>query len=433
MKIQHFCYTRGHNVDYGVFSASNNIDKAICIEMQSCALSLLGDGIKRDLSIPKWILIKFQNSIVFGICCANEVLSNGNKHVDDKSRPIRGIFAIILSEYNNSEIKLPFDIDYFKQLYTLEVESHWYQRKQHICNITEFIPGEFNYIKSSSTNGYAQILNTDIFKCKSLGNLNKESILSVALSLDNISLLIDNDNIEQAINKNGSFMNCLSTKVPIGEYGVKQKCPQCGKFVSAFDDGRICTECKEKETIRIINIKNEEEMDRKLKDDLDMANRKVEDLESIIESDKNSLKKKGLIIKILLGVIVVLLLALSYAYRDSFLLNILGKNKDNSLEQYQNTSANDTSHSYFRSDNPIVSVDGKGHTKYIKFYTNIHVNSLKVESNQDWITANLKSDNLIYLIIAPNDKDGARIGEIVILNGSDQCGLIEVQQSNNID
>ncbi len=431
MKIHHYCYTRGLKIDYGNLSYPDNIVKTSVDKIRNMALSILGDGISRDMSIPKWILYKENEFIIWGVCCENRLL-NPNKYVDHRNRPIRGFFAVIITEYNDSEVKLPFDIEYFKQLYALEVEPYWEQYEQHKNKTVGFITGDFKYIYGRA-NSSAKFLNTDIFKCKSLWSADQEEVLSAALTLDNISLLIDNDNIEQSINKDGSFMNCLSTKVPIGEYGVKQKCPQCGKFVSAFADGRICTKCKEKEAIRIINIKNEEEMDRKLKDDLDMANLKVEDLESIIESDKNSLKKKGLIIKILLGVIVVLLLALSYAYRDSFSLNILGKNKDNSFEQYQNTSANDTSLSYFSSDKPIVSVDGKEHIEYIKFHTNIHVNSLKVESNRDWITANLQSDNLIHLIIVPNDKDGKRIGEIVILHGKEKCGSIEIQQSNEHD
>ena len=431
MKIQHYSYTRGLKIDYGNFSYPDNIVKTSVDKIRNMALSILGDGIPRDMSIPKWIFYKEKEFIIWGVCCENRLL-NQNKYVDHRNRPIRGLFAIIITEYDDSEVKLPFDIEYFKQLYALEVEPYWEQYEQHKNKTTGFITGNFKYIYACA-NISAKLLNTDIFKCKSLWNANQEEVLSAALTLDNISLLIDNDNIEQAINENGSFMNCLSIKVPIGEYGVKQKCQQCGKFVSAFADGRICTECKEKESLRIINIKKEEEMDRKLKDDLDISNRKIKDLESIIESDKNSIKKKGLIIKILLGVIFVLLLALSYAYRDIFSLNISGKNKDHSIEQCQKKSTNDTSHKYFSTDKTIVMVDGNKHVEDINFKTNIHVDSFKIKCDRDWITANLKSNNLIQLIIAPNDKVGKRIGEIVILQGKEKCGSIEIQQSNKCE
>jgi len=336
MKIHHYCYTRGHNVDYDDYSYPHDIDVGVIDNIRSMALSILGDSVQRDLSIPKWILYKEKDFVVWGICCENRLL-NSNKYMDHRNRPIRGFFAIIFTEYNNSEIKLPFDVEYFKQLYTLEVEPYWEQQEQHENKTVGFIAGKYNYI-CSSANSFVIHLNTDVFKCKSLGYVNKEDVLSAALTLDNVSLLIDNDNLEQATNRGGSFMNCLSAKVPEGEYPVKQKCPKCGLYVSAFADGQICTNCKEKESKKKTEIKKEEEMDRNLKVDLDVAVRRIEYLESIIDSDKKSLKKKGLLIRVLLGVIVVLLLMLSYAYKDSLSLHIFGKDKGNKVEQQQNAA-----------------------------------------------------------------------------------------------
>ena len=335
MKIYHYCYTRGLHIDYGNFSYPNDIAKVFVDRIRFMALSILGDGIQRDLSIPKWILYKEKDFAVWGICCENRLL-NSNKYVDYRNRPIRGFFAIMFEGCNDADVKLPFDVEYFKQLYALEVEPYWEQQEQHKNKTVGFIPGEYVYI-CSSANSLTIHLNTDVFKCKSLGNVNKEDVLSVALTLDNVSLLIDNDNLEQATNRGGSFMNCLSANVPAGEYPVKQKCPKCGLFVSAFVDGQICADCKEKESKKKTEIKKEEEMDRKLKADLDVAVRRIEDLESIIDSDKRSLKKKGLLIRVLLGVIVVLLLMLSYAYKDSLSLHIFG-DKANKVELHQNAA-----------------------------------------------------------------------------------------------
>lgn len=334
MKIYHYCYTRGLHIDYGNFSYPNGIAKVVVDRIRFMALSILGDGVQKNLSIPKWILYKEKDFAVWGICCENKLL-NSNKYVDHRNRPIRGFFAIILEGCNDADVKLPFDVEYFKQLYVLEVEPYWEQQEQHKNKTVGFIPGEYNYI-CSSANSFAIHLNTDVFKCNSLGNVNKEDVLSAALTLDNVSLLIDNDNLEQATNRDGSFMNCLSANVPAGEYPVKQKCPKCGLFVSAFADGHICADCEEKESKKKIEIKKEEEMDRKLKADLDVTTRRIEDLELIIDSDKKSLKKKGLVIRILLGVIVVLLLMLTYAYKDCLSLHIFGKDGDNKIECHQN-------------------------------------------------------------------------------------------------
>lgn len=336
MKIYHYCYTRGHNIDYDDYSYPYDIDVRMIDDIRSMALSILGDGIQRDLSVPKWIFYKEKDFAVWGICCENKLL-NSNKYVDHRNRPIRGFFAIMFEGCNDADIKLPFDVEYFKQLYALEVEPYWEQQEQHKNKTVGFIPGEYHYI-CSSANGSEIHLNTDVFKCKSLGNVDKEDVLSVALTLDNVSLLIDNDNLEQATNRGGSFMNCLSANVPAGEYPVKQKCLKCGLFVSAFVDGQICADCKEKESKKKTEIKKEEEMDRKLKADLDVAVRRIEDLESIIDSDKRSLKKKDLLIRVLLGVIVVLLLMLSYAYKDSLSLHIFGKDRGTKVEQQQNAA-----------------------------------------------------------------------------------------------
>lgn len=337
MKIYHYCYTRGRHIDYGNFSYPNDIAKIFVDKIRFMALSILGDGVQRNLSIPKWIFYKEKDFAVWGICCENKLL-NSNKYVDHRNRPIRGFFAIIFEGCNDADVKLPLDVEYFKQLYALEVEPYWELQEQHKNKTFGFIPGEYNYI-CSGVNSFAIHLNTDVFKCKSLGNVNKEDVLSTVLTLDNVSLLIDNDNLEQATNRGGSFMNCLSANVPVGEYPVKQKCSKCGSFVSSFADGQICADCKEKESKKKIDIKKEEKMDRKLKDDLDVAVRRIEDLESIIDSDKKSLKKKDLLIRILLGVIVVLLLMLSYAYKDSLSLHIFGNDKGNKVEQQQNVDA----------------------------------------------------------------------------------------------
>ena len=94
MKIYHYCYTRGLHIDYGNFSYPNDLAKVFVDRIRFMALSILGDGVQRDLSIPKWILYKEKDFTVWGIFCENRLL-NSNKYVDHRNRPIRGFFAII--------------------------------------------------------------------------------------------------------------------------------------------------------------------------------------------------------------------------------------------------------------------------------------------------------------------------------------------------
>ena len=324
MKIQHYCYTRAKFLDYCVFSRPTNLDQFAIKEIKSKALSVT-DSIESKLSTPKWILIKTPEYVVWGICCLNRILSE-EYNCDYSGTPISGMFAVVISEYDN--IQLPYDVEYFRRLYELEVSKFWTRKEAHICQVDEFIAGNFNFIRAIQ-NDNVNIINTDPFKCLSLGTTNKEDIISAALTLDNVSLLIDNDNIQQATNKKGAFMNCLSSAVAPGSYTVKQLCPQCKEYVSAFTSAGICSTCKEKDQARIVTIKKEEEdMDKQLRRELDDANSKILYLQYDIEDAKKSIKKKNLLIKVLLGVIVLLLLGLLYTYCTSPSFGTIGYDKE---------------------------------------------------------------------------------------------------------
>ena len=104
MKIQHYCYTRGKFLDYCVFSRPTNLDQFAIKEIKSKALSVT-DSIESKLSTPKWILIKTPEYVVWGICCLNRILSE-EYNCDYSGTPISGMFAVVISEYDN--IQLPY-------------------------------------------------------------------------------------------------------------------------------------------------------------------------------------------------------------------------------------------------------------------------------------------------------------------------------------
>lgn len=332
MKIQHYCYTRTNYIDYGdIVSLSGISGKEIDI-VRKKILSITAD-VYLKLSTPKWLLIKNGNQIVWGCCCWNNLLAV-EKSKDYSGTPVYGFFSIVISDYSpTDDIKLPFDIEYFRQLYSLEVEPFWNRREEHRNSTNDYVQGDFKYIRPNRNN-YVNIINTDKFKCKSLGNIDKEDVIAAALTLDNVSVLIDNDNIEQATNKEGSFMNCLSPNVVETTASVKQPCPKCKKYVTSYTDKGICTECKRKED----EIKQEEEdMDKQLKRDLEDANSKIQYLEYAIEEANKQIKKKNQLIKILLWISIILLLVLVFTCRDSlnFSKSMFG-NKQNT-ETYQET------------------------------------------------------------------------------------------------
>ena len=405
MKIQHYCYTRAKFLDYCVFSRPSNLNQSAIKEIKSKVLSVT-DSIESKLSTPKWILIKTPEYVVWGVCCLNRILSE-EYNCDYSGTPISGMFAVVISEYDN--IQLPYDVEYFRRLYELEVSKFWTRKEAHICQVDEFIPGNFNFIRAIQ-NSNASIINTDPFKCLSLGTINKEDIISAALTLDNVSLLIDNDNIEQATNKQGAFMNCLSPSVASGSYAVKQLCPKCKEYVSAFTFSGVCYTCQEKEQERIVTIKKEEEdMDKQLRRDLEEANSKILYLQYDIEEAKKKIKKKDLLLKILLVVILLLLLTLSYLCRDSFSLNLFGNDNEQSLhsEMSNNLSSKpmetDT-YRLFTNHEIVVGMAGNDSlvVEYDKTYANINFTP-----NVDWVKVISKTPNLILQVL-PYNSDGRR-------------------------
>lgn len=323
MKVEHYSFTRGAEKDYGVFFSPNNIAKSQLEIVRRKLMSILGDDVERNLKTPKWILYKDYNFLVWGLCCENCLLSSNNKVTTHKNRPIRGFFAIVISDFINEDLKLPFDINYFRELYLKEVETYWNQKELHMNKTLGYIAGNFNYV-SASHNNYVEMLNTNIFQCKSLGELDNEGVIAAALTFDNISLLIDNDNIQQATNQKGSFMNCLTPSVSVGLHLVKQQCPKCKKFVSSFSQTGICFDCKdaEEKLINIINI-DEDNMDKRIKVELDLAQNKIAEMKSELEIKRSQIKKKDRLIKILIVVSVILLIALLYL-QDSFSLELFG-------------------------------------------------------------------------------------------------------------
>lgn len=405
MKIQHYCYTRNSHIDYGDFVLPD-LPKNQVDFIRKHILSITGDS-NPKFTIPKWILIKFDDVIVWGCCCWNSLLAE-NHFKDSLGRPVYGFFSIVITNFIPDEVKLPSDIDYFKELYSKEIEPYWNSSERRYSATDASISDRYKYIRAGREVNLT--LNTDLFQCLSLGNLDKDMVVSAALTLDNVSLLIDNDNIQQATNKKGAFMNCLSSAVAPGSYTVKQLCPQCKEYVSAFTSAGICSTCKEKDQARIVTIKKEEEdMDKQLRRELDDANSKILYLQYDIEEAKKSIKKKNLLIKVLLGVIVLLLLGLLYTYCASPSFGTMGYDKEQTNQhEVINNISSESKPSYenrlFLNSEIVVGVEGHQSlvVEYNKSYTNVDF-----IPNVDWVKVISKTPNLI-LQVQPYESDGRR-------------------------
>ena len=405
MKIQHYCYTRNSHIDYGDFVLPD-LPKNQVDFIRKHILSITGDS-NPKFTIPKWILIKFDDVIVWGCCCWNSLLAE-NHFKDSLGRPVYGFFSIVITNFIPDEVKLPSDIDYFKELYSKEIEPYWNSSERRYSATDASISDRYKYIRAGRKVNLT--LNTDLFQCLSLGNLDKDMVVSAALTLDNVSLLIDNDNIQQATNKKGAFMNCLSSAVAPSSHTVKQLCPQCKEYVSAFTSAGICSTCKEKDQARIVSIKKEEEdMDKQLRRELDDANSKILYLQYDIEEAKKSIKKKNLLIKVLLGVIVLLLLGLLYTYCASPSFGTMGYDKEQTNQhEVINNISSESKPSYedrlFLNSEIVVGVEGRQSlvVEYNKSYTNVDF-----IPNVDWVKVISKTPNLI-LQVQPYESDGRR-------------------------
>lgn len=405
MKIQHYCYTRNSHIDYGDFVLpdlpKNQIDF-----IRKHILSITGDSDPK-LTIPKWVLLKFDDVIVWGCCCWNSLLAQNN-FKDSLGRPVYGFFSLVITKFFLNEVMLPLDMDYFKELYLKEIEPYWNSSERRYSTIDTSISDRHKCIRAS--NRVNQILNTDMFNCLSLGNLDKDGVVSDALTLDNVSLLIDNDNIEQATNKRGAFMNCISSSVVPGLYVVKHLCPGCKEYVSAFTSSGVCLTCQEKEQVRISTIKKvEEDMDKQLRRELDDANSEILYLKYDIEEANKSIKKKNFLIKVLLGVIGLLTLGLLHAYcAISSFVTWSDDNKGANQNEIINTIPSASDQSYekrlFLNSEIVIGLDGHQSldVEYDKSITDIDFTS-----DVDWVKVINKSPDLILQVL-PYNSEGRR-------------------------
>lgn len=428
-------------MDYGLFSAPGNLTKSQIDIVRTKLMSILGDDVDRDLKTPKWILYKDYNFLVWGICCENRFIASDIQKTTHKNRPIRGFFGVVISDFTGEDLRLPFDINYFRELYLNEVEKYWSQKEQHQNQTIGYLSGKYNFV-SAAHNNYIELLNTDIFQCQSLGELDREGVIAAALTLNNVSLLIDNDNIEQATNKNGSFMNCLTSSVCFGLHHVKQQCPKCKKYVSSFTQTGVCLDCKEaEEVIKRRTKKYEDDMDKQMKLELEHAQNRIEDLELELEANCSQLKKKEQWIKILAVISVVLFIALMYS-QDSFSLKLFDKKQEtqytpgiDSRNWDNGRTNNDYMHNQgasFEFLESSINVAADAHNEFhIKVKSN--VSNYEIRSNVGWIKILSTSKNMITISILANNQKGSREGEVTVVYGDSNTNSVVIKQEGKLN
>lgn len=313
MRIECYCYTRGEQPDYRDFCIPTNVGQKIVSALHNMVVPVL----ERKLDTPRWILYKKQDVVVWGICCENELLSS-SCYVDIKGRPVKGFFAFVCSDIDEGNISIPsFDISSFKDLYEKEVASYWncLEGDSHKSHVHSFNVDGMQRI-CARNNEYSVALNTNAFQCVSLGYGNKHEVVAAALSFPEISLLIDNEDLAEAIGKKEPFMNCFSSRVAKKVVKVKRICPQCHKYVDEFTGNGICPECEKANNRTEEDTRHIEPYDMEHKE-LKQLEKKLRDCEFYIEESNKALIKERRVNRILLIICGIFLLLIAYLWHNS--------------------------------------------------------------------------------------------------------------------
>lgn len=428
MKIQNYCYTRGLYPDYRDFAIPSNI----CGKDVDNVSEMVRPIISSPLDNPVWVLYKTANVIVWGICCQNKYLSDLYK--DEVGRPVKGFFAISISDFADKELLLPFDALYFKEIYKNEVEPYWecYEGKQHQSCSNKIVDGKYHSIRISKGKDFLQ-LNTNPFFTKRLGTSDIEQVISAALSEEMISLAVNYDATVFANSSNIKFplMNCIVMGAEECSVPLKRACPSCGRLVSHYTDRGICDECAKKaeqdsnpfETDKNNNMENKEQ-------ELTVLKRQVRDCRLDIEEKDKKIKKQNRQKKILWIICGVLLLLSLWLFKNS---NIKIKTDFASRQSiYQEMAADKHQEPDFflDVDSQKVEVMAEGQDSVVvgwrTNYSNVEVKMPDV----DWAEITQRTKNGLILSIKANESPYIRVAQIKIKPTDGKFKTIEIYQKS---
>lgn len=126
MKAQYFVYTRNRDNDYKLVYAP---DDTFCSPETRRYFLKQSRGVinietySGSLDEPRWLISRKGNCILFGIGVMNRTIGVNN-NTDYTGTPIRGFFGIIVNAEDNL-VKVPFDIQFYKDLYKSKIDPIW--------------------------------------------------------------------------------------------------------------------------------------------------------------------------------------------------------------------------------------------------------------------------------------------------------------------
>lgn len=126
MRAQYFVYTRNRDNDYKLVYAP---DDDFCppeirkyfLKQSRGVINI--ESYSGSLDEPRWLISRKGNRILFGIGVMNRILGVNN-NTDYTGTPIRGFFGIVINAEDNM-VKVPFDIQFYKDLYKNQIDPIW--------------------------------------------------------------------------------------------------------------------------------------------------------------------------------------------------------------------------------------------------------------------------------------------------------------------
>lgn len=411
MKIQYYCYTRGDKPDYRDFVVPNNLQGSDITAVRGIVKSVL----ESDLKEPVWILYKTTDIVIWGVCCRNSLLSK-LYNSDEKSRAVNGFFSIVISDFSVWDLRIPYDLSYFKKLYENEVVPHWFcGQGESFSNLGRDIYDGIYLFINASKNEFISHLNADIFLSKRLGLSTIEGVIASALTLDTVTLAVGYDGTNDISNTKAIFMNSIVPGKKEKIVPVKRACPMCGKLVTHYTDSGICDECTPKTEQNSPPIDAVKDQNMKYKDEeLIEIKRQLRDCRlEIVEKDKK-IKKQNRQIQIMWIVCGLLLLLCLWLFNHSDIrINTdLASNRTASQQSTSKDFKQDTL--FFKIDSQKVEVMAERQDSVVVNWRTNYPNVEVKLSDVDWAKITHKTMNSVILSIQANESPNARLAQIKV-------------------
>lgn len=225
MNAHLFFYTRIKNVDY---QAIISPPEDICPKSARKMFLTQARGIINveqyddPLTEPRWLYSKIDNLLLWGVGILNKEL-NDDVFKDFAGRPVRGFFGIII-DVTKQDPTLPFDLNFFKQLYSSYIIPIWeleFDAFKKSSVTADFDIDLFTCISKQSS----QIsLNTDSNRTNLLGNVIPTDAFSAALSMpDSTSIVTGFSSKAHAYAHEYLYLNAIVAGVDNPEFRIHKK------------------------------------------------------------------------------------------------------------------------------------------------------------------------------------------------------------------